>query len=1546
LVFNTGPLTAASNSYRLYVTDNGVPVNSNTAVVTVLTKLTAPTIAPGTQQINYNTSANITYTLATGSDGNYTYQWQTLNSSNAWVNSGSSFQNPQAPLVFNTGPLTAASNSYRLYVTDNGVPVNSNTAVVTVCTQLKSGTISTTTPVVNIGVKPAPITSTLPVGGCGTPTYQWQSSTGGAAYGNISGATQVPYTFTSGLTATTSYQLLTTVNGVTVTSLPVTITVIVPPCIAYATPQIYSVNTPITPLSPSSSCGVVPQTTYGTVSTIAGSGTAGISSGIGKAASFNYLNSVATDSKGNVYAADVRNNEIRKIDAITGAVTVFAGSPTGAAGYADCMAGKSTTALFNQPYGVAVDSKDNVYVADYANGAIRIIGQDLSVGTFAVGVGAPLSVAVDALDNVYVADGGYTKQILKVNQQTKAVTALGGGGAAGFIYPIGVAVDKNMNVFVADVNANKIMKIDQTKTGVASVSVYAGTGVHWSADGSLTTATFSSPSAVATDGSGNVYVTDAGSGQIRIINQGTSLVNTVAGSINIAGSIDGVGSAAGFNNPYGLCVDGKGNLYVADYGNEQVRKIIITGYAVYPALPAGLSLQSSSGTISGTPTAASAASNYYVTAFNTAGSGWSKVNIAVSGFPCITYVTPQIYSVNTPITPLSPSSSCGVVPQTTYGTVSTIAGSGTAGISSGIGKAASFNYLNSVATDSKGNVYAADVRNNEIRKIDAITGAVTVFAGSPTGAAGYADCMAGKSTTALFNQPYGVAVDSKDNVYVADYGNGAIRIIGQDLSVGTFTTGVGAPLSVAIDATDNVYVADGGYIKQILKVDQQTKAVTALGGGGAAGFIYAIGVAVDKNMNVYVADVNANKIMKIDQTKTGVASVSVYAGTGVQWSADGGLATATFNSPSAVATDGSGNVYVSDAGSGQIRIINQGSKQVNTVAGSINIAGSIDGVGAAAGFNSPQGLCVDGNGNLYVADMSNQQVRKIIITGYTVYPALPAGLSLASSSGIISGTPTVASMGTDYFVSAFNSAGSGTFTVNIAVVNGSVPPCITLSSTPPAYYGINTAITPIYLNNPCSPIPSQSYANVTTFAGSGSLGSLDGPGTAASFNRPWGMAADAAGNIYVADISNNAIRKISSVGLVSTISFSFQGLAGTPVNLNQPTGVAVDAAGNVYVADAYNNLVRKISPAGIMITLAGSGTAAFADGIGTAASFNFPSGVAVDAAGNVYVTDAKNYRIRVISPSGVVTTLAGSGAIGFTDGKGATASFNSLQGITIDAAGYIYAIDLNCVRKISPAGVVTTIAGNTSPGLVNGIGTAARFYQPGGICTDAIGNIYVSDTFNNDIRMISLAGVVTTLAGNGYSTYQNGIGTAAGFYLQQGITTDATGNLYVADRNNDRVRKVTLTGYSISPALPAGLTFNYTNGSITGTPTAITASTTYTITAYNTGGSSSTTLTFGVAATASAAKTAALLATDEPTIVNAAPYPMPFTSTLNINLGDTEIADLIVKIFDAGSGNQVYFKQFTNQAGVLSLDVSNLSKGVYSLHLVYNNQHKIYKVFK
>jgi sugar lactone lactonase YvrE len=328
---------------------------------------------------------------------------------------------------------------------------------------------------------------------------------------------------------------------------------------------------------------------------------------------------------------------------------------------------------------------------------------------------------------------------------------------------------------------------------------------------------------------------------------------------------------------------------------------------------------------------------------------------------------------------------------------------------------------------------------------------------------------------------------------------------------------------------------------------------------------------------------------------------------------------------------------------------------------------------------------------------------------------------------------------------------------------------------------------------------------VSTLAGkAGACGSTDASGAAARFLLPIGITVDSSGNVYLTDYY--AIRRITPAGVVSTFTGSVEAIGysdgvGAAAGFNSPSGIATDSAGNVYVADTWNYTIRKIDSGGAVLTLAGGAKSVMscpsADGIGLAASFCRPLGVATDSSGNIYVADTDNDTVRKITPDGMVSTFAGApGQPGSSDGAGTAARFSAPEAIATDHLGNVYVADsANCtVRKITPAATVSTLAGMAGVcGSIDATGAAVRFSLPIGIATDSLGNVYVSDA--DAVRKITQVGAVSTLAGmSGVSGNADGVGASARFNDPRGIAIDSANNLYVADRGNSTIRKITQAG--------------------------------------------------------------------------------------------------------------------------------------------------------
>lgn len=813
--------------------------------------------------------------------------------------------------------------------------------------------------------------------------------------------------------------------------------------------------------------------------------------------------------------------------------------------------------------------------------------------------------------------------------------------------------------------------------------------------------------------------------------------------------------------------------------------------------------------------------------------------------------------------------------------VSTVAGS-TQGYADGLSTVAKFNSPNGIVTNDKGYVYVADYLNNRIRRINN-SGSVYNFAG--LGTAGSTD---GTGGGAKFDGPKGMAIDADGNLYVADYNNHKIRKITPTAVVTTFAgygggssvDGIGNavrfnfPSAVAVDSGGTVYVSETGS-HRIRKITP-AGAVTTIAGsslgfangiGTAAKFYNPNGLAVDTSGNVYVSDTSNHKIRKI--TPEGL--VTTFAGSS-QGFADGAGIAAQFNFPMGLTIDDIGNIYVADSQNHAIRKISPAGV-VTTLAGST--LGYTDGEASISKFNYPRALTIGTDGSIYVSDMNNHKIRKIslptvpgAITGATtVCKGVPNTLTLSGHNGAIqwqssadnSIFTTIPGITTTTYTASNNTPGityyramvtsSGhcsTISPSTAVtvdttpttVAGSLsgsstfykgtPSTLTLSgnigtiqwqSSPDnimfddiigataSTYTITSLDTPTYYraevkSGTCGSLFTSSliiYIEnallVSTVAGS-NQGFADGQGAEAQFYKPAGITFDKSGNLYVADWDNHRIRKITPSGLVTTIAgsgiASFADGPDSSANFHRPNGVVIGSEGDIFVADQVNNRIRKITATGIVSTIAGSGIVGFADGTGTDAKFYNPNMLAFDANGNLFVTDGDNHRIRKITPAGVVSTFAGSGYVGSADGQGTSASFGEPYGIVFDASGNLYLSDITYhnIRKITPDGTVSTYAGSGIAGFADGIGSAAKFNIPYGLTIDTAGNIYVSDFNNHRIRKITPGRVVSTFVGLGIKAYEDGLANVAKFNSPDGVTIDTSGNLYVSEYGNNRIRKI------------------------------------------------------------------------------------------------------------------------------------------------------------
>jgi uncharacterized protein (TIGR03437 family) len=506
------------------------------------------------------------------------------------------------------------------------------------------------------------------------------------------------------------------------------------------------------------------------------------------------------------------------------------------------------------------------------------------------------------------------------------------------------------------------------------------------------------------------------------------------------------------------------------------------------------------------------------------------------------------------------------------------------------------------------------------------------------------------------------------------------------------------------------------------------------------------------------------------------------------------------------------------------------SQVTTTVAGSTWIFRGDSGSAVNAPLGRIAGVAVDSAGNVFAADQDNNLVVKVSTTGAIT---VVAGNGLQGFSGD-GGPATSASLFRPFGV-AVDAAGNlyivdnGNFRVRkvsggtistvagngLPVSPGDGGPATSNSLSYPWGVAVDAAGNLYIADAGTNRVRKVSGGMISTVAGNGTRGfSGDGgPATSASLDGPEGVAVDAAGNLYIADTNNYRVRKVSG-GTISTVAgngilgFSGDGGPATSASLGAPWGVAVDAAGNFYLADPYNNRVRKVS-GGTISTVAGNGTRGFSGdgGPATSASLDGPGGVAVDGAGNVYIADQSNQRVRRVI-GGRLTTIGGNGGFKFSgDGGPATsASLNRPKGVAVGAAGNLYIADTenNRVREVR-GGIISTMAGNGTRGFSGDGGSAvgASLYRPSDVAMDAAGNLYIADTENNRVRKVS-GPTISTVAGNGTRGFSGDSGPATNASLNRpkGVAVDAAGNLYIADTNNHRVRMV--RGGTISTVAGSG----------------------------------------------------------------------------------------------------------------------------------------------
>jgi sugar lactone lactonase YvrE len=1007
-----------------------------------------------------------------------------------------------------------------------------------------------------------------------------------------------------------------------------------------------------------------------------------------------------------------------------------------------------------------------IYVADSGNNVVRRLdtrtGNEIVVaGKGGSGFGGdggpatdarfngPSGLAVDTTGNLFIADTG--NQRIRVVDTAGTITSVAGNGTAGFggdggpatsaqlNRPVRVAVDHGGNLFIADTGNNRIRMVDTAGT-ITTVAGGLGQGPALAIGQTPTGVVVSGPF---------VYVADSGSYAVRRIDTRTGSEIVVAGNGTAGFSGDGGPATSAqfgkatvgfpFGGPSGLAVDPAGNLFIADQYNQRIRKVdaagIITTVAGGGAPADGLG--------DGGP--ATSAQLFFYGNAGVAVNAAGTLFIAGNG---------RIRKVDA------------------AGIITTVAGGGSPADGLGDGgpaTSAQFCGQSGVAVDQIGNLFIADSENNRIRKVDA-AGTITTVAGSgPACRPGPGSCGlggdGGPATSAKLCEPSGVAVDPGGNLFIVDNANNRIRKVD---TAGTITTVAGS----GPGGLGGGFSGDGGPASMAELNLYQTYG--------------NVGVAVDPAGNLFIADTGNNRLRKVDTAGT----ITTIAGGGgnmgsASFSGDGGPATsAQLNSPSDVAVDPGGNLFIADTGNNRIRAVDTAGT-ITSVAGSGGFGGfgGDGGPATSAQLNAPSGVAVDTTGNLFIADNRNNRIRKVDTAGTMMSvagngtsgfggdggPATSGQLDLYGNAGV-----AVDAAGNLYIADTGNERVRKVDTVGtITTVAGNGSCC--------GFSGDGGAATSAQLNYPRS-VTLNAAGNlfiadtsnnrirtvdaagiITTVAGGGSptdgLGD-GGPAASAQLNAPWSVTADTAGNLFIADTGHQRIRKIDTAGTITTVAgdgtvycspfggcgggFSGDGGPATSAQLSNPFGVAVDGAGNLFIADSYNQRIRKVDTAGTITSVAGTGECCDFSGDGgpaTSAQLSLPSGVAVDTAGDLFIADTWNQRIRKVDPAGTITTVAGGGTDDVGDGGPATsAQLSNTAGVAVDTAGNLLIADQSNqrIRKVDPAGTITTVAGNGTAGFSGdgGPATSAELSNPAGVAVDEAGNLFIADTGNTRIRMV------------------------------------------------------------------------------------------------------------------------------------------------------------------------------------------------------------------
>jgi len=1178
---------------------------------------------------------------------------------------------------------------------------------------------------------------------------------------------------------------------------------------------------------------------------------------------FSYPLGVAVDGSGNVFVADGEGiGKVKEIVAVGGIVSSSSTVVTIGSG-------------FSMPLGVAVDGSGNVFVADSGNSAVKeivavggVVSSSSTVNTVGSGFNHPESVAVDGSGNVFVGDtfNFAVKEIVAVGgivSSSSTVNTLG----SGFNNPFGVTVDGSGNVFVADGGNNAVKQIATGPLNFGSVAVVTTTPPTATLMFNFDTGGTIAAPAVLTQGAVGKDFTDAGTGTcttngtshtysagdtctvivtfkptrpglrmggVQLIGSGGAVIATenVYGTgtgpmVTFPSNTTVIGINGGFNAPFGVAVDGSGNVFVAEAGNSKVKEIVAV-----------------SGVVSSS------------SAVNVVGSGFSYADgVAVDGSGNV-FVADTNSSLVKEIVAVG-----GLV--SSNSTVN-IVGSG-------------FNQPEKVTVDGSGNVFVADTMNGAVKEIVAVGGVVS-------------SASTVKTINSGFSAPYGVAVDGSGNVFVADYGHGAVKeivavggVVSSTSTVKAVGSGFTYPDGIAVDANGNVFVVDysNTSLKEIVAVGgvvSSTSTVRTV----ASGFNHPYSVAVDGSGNIFVGDTGTGAVREIDLSDPpSLSFASTLMGTTSSDSpktvtvANSGNAALTFPIPS-TGSDPSiaANFTLNSSGGSACPLLTTGSSSPGTLASGSTCFLPISFTPATFGAISGSLVLTDTNLNAASPSYASQTIplsgtgtppipTQLVFTTPPTTNIAPGGnagstitlweedgssnLAVASTDSITLTVTGPSSYSQTYTQTAsggvatfnlssvvLNTAGSYTYaatsgvltqasaTETVVATSYTAPtgPILTDSATQTATLLINSSAT---LNSTLATaiqvltkgaankdfvyatggtcaagasyttgqtctvnfiftpkVPGQRLGAIQLYNNSGApvlVASvhLSGTGTGplvtfpsnttintlgSGFSNPMRVVVDGSGNVFVADHYHNAVKEILAAGGYTTVNTVGSGFG-------HPAGVAMDGSGNIFVADEANNAVKEIVAVGGVVS---SSSTVITVGSG----FHYPDGVAVDGSGNVFVADAGNSVVKqIVAVGGVVSSSSTVNIVG--------SGFNVPYDVTVDVNGNLFVADYgnSAVKEIVAVGGIIS-----SSSTVNVVGSG--FNNPIGVVVDGGGNIFVADYGHNAVKeIVAVGGAVSS------SSTVNTLGS--GFSSPSGVAVDGSGNVFVADYNNSLVKKIDLS---------------------------------------------------------------------------------------------------------------------------------------------------------